>query len=193
MDKSSVYAIKKIFMSRITFLLLMGYQIAICFITPMEVYIGILILQLMILLFITLNFWLQIQPSVKYREPMEQAAEASYEFTMRVFRIKAVSSKTEGKYRVQISLGAAVIFVGIALIAYLIIFLEYVSNNLSIIISSMIKLTRVSGLMLFIGSIVLLFINLRLRKKRIYHYIPDISINGLIGQVLLLSMILIVF
>ncbi len=192
-DKPFMYVIKKLFTSKITYLVLLAYQIVICFLSPMEVSLGVLIPQLMILLFITLGFWLQIEPSIKYRELMEQVVEANYEFTMRLFRIKTVSSKTEGKYRVKVGLGALIIFSGIALLAFMIISLDYVSNSFSIIMYNFVKLTRISGLVIFMGCIALLITNIHFRKRKIYHYTPDIGVNGLIGQVLLFSVILFIF
>lgn len=70
-EKSNSFKIKLILK------VLLLYQFVIYFFTPMEVYLNVLIPVLMLLLFISLGFWLQVEPSIKCRELMEQAYEAN--------------------------------------------------------------------------------------------------------------------
>ena len=173
--------------------LLLLYQFVICLFTPMEVYLDVLIPELMILLFVSLAFWFQIEPSIKYRELMEQVSEANYEFTMRVLRMKIDNSEIEGKQRLKVANGALGIFSGIALLAFLIIFFVYVSTYFLWIAFHFVKLTRISALVVFIAGIVYLVRILNLSKKNKEKYKNSVTIIGLLVENILISMVVFIF
>ena len=155
---------------------LLLYQLVICFFTPMEVYLNVLIPELMILLFISLGFWLQVEPSIKHRELMEQTYEANYEFTMRVLRMKIDNSEIEGKQRLKVANRALGIFSGIALLVFLIIFFVYVSTYFLWIVFYFVKPTRISALVVFIAGIIYLVRILHLSKKNKEKYKNSVTL-----------------
>ncbi len=173
--------------------LLLLYQLVICFFTPMEVYLDVLIPELMILLFISLGFWLQVEPSIKYRELMEQAYEANYEFTMRVFRMKIDNSEIEGKQRLKVANGAWVVFSGIALLIFLIIFFIYVSPYFLWIVLHFVKLTRISALVVFIAGIIYLVRILHLSRENKEKYKNSVTVIGLLAENILIPMVVFLF
>ncbi len=164
------------FKIRLILKLLLLYQFVICLFTPMEVNLDVFIPELMILLFISLAFWFQIEPSIKYRELMEQAYEANYEFTMRVLRMKIDNSEIEGKQRLKVANRALGIFSGIALLVFLIIFFVYVSTYFLWIVFYFVKPTRISALVVFIAGIIYLVRILHLSKKNKEKYKNSVTL-----------------
>ena len=100
-------------------------QFALCLLTPAEVDVGLFGPQILFLVFITIAIWLQIIPSIKYTEQMEEVEEASYEYFMRSLKIKMHNSKDIGKQRLKMSRVAAAVFAGIALLAFICVFFIY--------------------------------------------------------------------
>ncbi len=176
--------------------ILLLVQIAICILTPFDSLNTVAPLA-MTFLFISLGFWLQIEPSVKYKEAMQQVSEAHYEFSMRVFRMKPSNTEVEnaGKARLQASVIFGSIFISIALIVYIVVFLVYIDNNFSYLIFYFFKPTRIIGALILLSSCGLL-IDRKVKNKRNKEKLfseANISQTGLIIENILLSMITFIY
>lgn len=132
-------------------------------------------------------------PTIKHPKVMEKYVQANHEFGMRVFGLKTVNSEKDAILRMKIGTVAELIFVGLALLAFIIIYLTYVSQSFLWISEHCIKLTRITGIVCFIGSIICLVLCIcknKQQKKNLSYYISRI---GLLIQNILFSMIIIVY
>lgn len=168
-------------------------QIIACIFTPMEISLDYLIPLLMILLFVFLMFWLQIEPAIKYPKVMEKYVQANHEFGMHVFGLKTVNSQKDARLRMKIGTVAELILGGLALLGYIITYLTYVSQNFVCILNNFIKLTRLLGLVCFIVCTVSLILRIHKNKQQKNSVRYFVSRIGLLTQNVLFSMILFIY
>ena len=168
-------------------------QILACVFTPLEINLDYLIPLLMILLFIYLMFWLQLEPSISHPKVMEKYVQANHEFGMRVFGLKIGNVEKDAKLRMKIGTVAELILAGLALLAYIITYLNYVSQNFVWILNNFIKFTRLLGLVCFIVCAVSLILCIHKNKQQKNSVRYFVSRIGLLTQNVLFSMILFIY
>lgn len=172
-------------------------QVIICVLSPMESAPNTLGPLAMLLMFMSLGFWIQIQPSIKYKEAMQQVSAAHYEYAMRTFRMNPSNKEVEatGKSHIQASVVFCSIIISISLLIYIVLFLVYVDNYFSYLMFSFFKPTRIIGAFILLASCGLL-IDRKVKNKRNKEKLFSktyISHTGLIIENILFSMITFIY